>query len=504
MKKLIPYIPTVASYFFILLFCYAAISKAVDFENFQVQIGQSPLLSAYAGFISCVVIILELFIVLLLIYPKANIFGLYASTALMSAFTIYIFLILNYSDFVPCSCGGILEKLGWTEHLIFNILCVLFGGIAVWIEETENNRRTKRTAVLLGASNILSCLMIVLLFFSSEHIIKKDNNFTRRFLQYPVIEDKSLPLDNDHYYFAGEDSNHIYLGSDQYPQILTAISKDLETKSTLKITPENLNYPFKSIKIIVQTPYYYFTDGTVPIIFRGKLGNPYAKEISYKDAFFSQITVKDSTHFIIRTFDRTTRDLTLASLSLNSSPKVQLHQGFIRKQKDGVFDSDGQLHYSSNPFKIMYLYNYRNQFTIADGNLNILQNLNTIDTVTTAKIETKKLSDGRHKMVAPPLQVNQRISSQGKLTFIQSALMGKNESSAQWKKTSVIDIYRNDKNEYVGSFYIYNNGDTKVSDYLAGKDHFYSIIGKKLVRYNYRKPLIQNLKTGEAENLNKE
>lgn len=317
MKKLIHHIPNVANYFFILLFCYAAISKAMDFENFQVQIGQSPLLSAYAGFVSYAVILLELLIVALLAIPKTNLIGLYSSTALMSAFTIYIYLILNYSDFVPCSCGGILEKLGWTEHLVFNILCVLLGGIAVWINETDNNRPTRRTAVLLGASNILSCLMIVLLFFSSEHIIKRDNNFTRRFLQYPVVEDKSLPLDNDHYYFAGEDSDHLYLGSNQYPQILTAISKDLETKSTIKITPDNLNYPFKSIKIIVQSPYYYFTDGTVPIIFRGKLGNPNAKQISYEDAFFSQIVVRDSSNFILRTFDRTTKDLTLASLSLN-------------------------------------------------------------------------------------------------------------------------------------------------------------------------------------------
>lgn len=504
MKKLIPYIPKIVNYFFILLFCYAAISKSLDFENFQVQIGQSPLLSAYAGFVSYAVIILELLIVLLLAIPKTKLLGLYSSTALMSAFTIYIYLILNYSDFIPCSCGGILEKMGWIEHLIFNILCVLLGGISVWIDEEQNNRPKRRTAIQLGFSNLLSCITIVFLFFSSEHIIKKDNNFTRRFLLYPVVEDKSLNLDSDHYYFAGEDSNHLYLGSNQYPQILTAVSKNLQTTSKLKIIPENLNYPFKSIKIIVHSPYYYFTDGTVPIIFRGKLGNPNARQISYQDAFFSQIIVKDSTNFIIRTFDRTTRDLSLASLSLNSFPKVKLHQGFIQKQKDGVFDSDGQLNYSNNPFRILYLYNYRNQFTVSDENLNILQKLNTIDTTKTAKIETKKLSDGRHKMVAPPLQVNQRISSQGKLSFIQSSLMGKNESSDQWKKAGVIDIYRNDKNEYVGSFYIYNNGNNKVSDYLAGKEYFYSIVGKKLVRYNYRKPLVQNLKIGEAENLNKE
>ncbi|MEG0917288.1 MAG: hypothetical protein RSF68_09775, partial [Myroides sp.] len=42
------------------------------------------------------------------------------------AFTVYIFLILNYSPFVPCSCGGVLEDLGWWEHLWFNgVVCLV-------------------------------------------------------------------------------------------------------------------------------------------------------------------------------------------------------------------------------------------------------------------------------------------------------------------------------------------------------------------------------------------
>ena len=50
------------SLLYIMLFVYAAVSKLLDFENFQVQLGQSPLLSAYAGFISYAVPVIELFI----------------------------------------------------------------------------------------------------------------------------------------------------------------------------------------------------------------------------------------------------------------------------------------------------------------------------------------------------------------------------------------------------------------------------------------------------------
>lgn len=165
MKKVIKFIPDIVSYFFVLLFCYAAISKMLDFENFQLQIGQSPLLSAFAEFISYTVITVELVIALLLLVTNLRRVGLYASTALMSAFTIYIFLILNYSDFIPCSCGGILEKLGWAEHLIFNIVCVILGVVAIFMNGKENKYPLKRTGILIVCTNIVSCLLRACLNF---------------------------------------------------------------------------------------------------------------------------------------------------------------------------------------------------------------------------------------------------------------------------------------------------------------------------------------------------
>lgn len=136
MRKITPIIRTLICYLFIVLFIYAAVSKLMDFENFQIQLAQSPLLSAYAGFISYAVIIVEIVIVLLLCIKRTQQIGLYASYGLMLAFTVYIYLIINYSDFVPCSCGGILEKLGWTEHLIFNLIFVVLAVIAIYLSTT--------------------------------------------------------------------------------------------------------------------------------------------------------------------------------------------------------------------------------------------------------------------------------------------------------------------------------------------------------------------------------
>ena len=112
-------------YLHILLFVYAAASKLLDFQNFQAQLGQSPLLSAYTSAVSVGVIVSEFAIAILLAIPKFRHLGLLLSFGLMISFTAYIVIVLNFSDYIPCSCGGVLEKMTWTQHLIFNIIFIL-------------------------------------------------------------------------------------------------------------------------------------------------------------------------------------------------------------------------------------------------------------------------------------------------------------------------------------------------------------------------------------------
>jgi hypothetical protein len=60
----------------------------------------------------------------------------------MVMFTAYIVAILNFSNYVPCSCGGVLEKLGWREHLIFNSAFVVLGLIGIVLQAEEERGRT--------------------------------------------------------------------------------------------------------------------------------------------------------------------------------------------------------------------------------------------------------------------------------------------------------------------------------------------------------------------------
>ena len=124
---------------FILLFSYAAVSKLLDFETFETQLGQSPLLSAYAGTVSVGIIVIELLASSLLIFHKTRLIGLYLSFFLMIFFTTYIIVILNFSPYIPCSCGGVLEALGWKEHLIFNSFFIGVALIGILIERKQKH-----------------------------------------------------------------------------------------------------------------------------------------------------------------------------------------------------------------------------------------------------------------------------------------------------------------------------------------------------------------------------
>src|SRR5690606_23761035 len=143
----------------------------------------------------------------------------------MTAFTVYIYLILNYSPFVPCSCGGILEKMGWTEHLWFNIIITL---LAIVI--TLHNNLNKRTILLITGTLIISTSVIVLLFISSEHIMKRENPFVRRFLPHHIDKAEYMDLEVNSYYIAGLSNDTIYLGNYTAPLLVTAVATDLSAK----------------------------------------------------------------------------------------------------------------------------------------------------------------------------------------------------------------------------------------------------------------------------------
>ena len=122
----------------ILLFVYTAVSKLLDFPIFRVQLSKSPFINPYANAVAWTLPAGEILVALALTFKRTRLLGLYASLFLMTMFTAYIYTMLHYSYYIPCSCGGILSKMGWNEHLWFNAGFVLLSIIGIILQKKQS------------------------------------------------------------------------------------------------------------------------------------------------------------------------------------------------------------------------------------------------------------------------------------------------------------------------------------------------------------------------------
>ncbi|AZA49502.1 tellurium resistance protein TerC [Chryseobacterium carnipullorum] len=488
----------IVSYFFILLFCYASISKIMDFENFQVQIAQSPIFSSVAGLISYGVLIVELLVCILLIFERSRMIGLYASFFLMVSFTIYIYVILNYSDNVPCSCGGILEQMGWRTHLIFNVVTVILSSAAIVLYSSIKNKNIITSGLLQVSLSAFSVAMIIILYHRSDYMIKKENHFVRKFLQHPVMEENRYDLQVNSYYFAGSTKDSVYMGNYTTPFTLISMDTGLNEMNEKKIIPDRYDFSFKRAMLQVNAPFYYLYDGTVPVIYRGSLGNEKVSTYSKSQAYFSQLINWDHGSFIFSTYYAPLKKQSLGVLRPEEKNHLQLKPDLLQKSEDGVFETDGQMHFDSDNQSLVYVHYNKNQFLVLDKDLNIKGDFKTIDTISEPQIDVAELSGGRRKMNKPPLKVNVTSTVKYGLLFNQSNLMGRYENSKNWENNAVIDVYSIAEQNYLGSFYISKPKEIKKIQLEIVGDHLFVLVGNEIIRYRFAQNLTMHFIKGES------
>jgi len=133
----------------ILLFVYAAVFKLLDFKNFKHYIDlYSPFGKYISGTMALGIPLVEICVACLLFLPRYTLIGLYASLMLMVGFTIYIgYYVISNTPHRPCLCGGILNNMGWTEHLFFNIAftALVLVGILVHSRQIRNKYITSNS-----------------------------------------------------------------------------------------------------------------------------------------------------------------------------------------------------------------------------------------------------------------------------------------------------------------------------------------------------------------------
>jgi len=111
----------IISALFILLFVYTATSKLFEHQSFRAVLSLSPLIGSKAETLSWILPMLELFTAALLFIPSYRKYGFVSSFILMLLFTIYVAYMILFAANLPCSCGGVISAMTWSQHLVFNI-----------------------------------------------------------------------------------------------------------------------------------------------------------------------------------------------------------------------------------------------------------------------------------------------------------------------------------------------------------------------------------------------
>lgn len=122
----------------ILLFVYAAISKLIDYGHARGQMLNQVFPRQIGIVLVWAVPLMELVTAGLLLFEKTKMQGLYLSFGLLSAFTSYIGWVLRHVfSRIPCSCGGVLSHMGWSNHFFFNLFFLAITVTAIFLQKQQ-------------------------------------------------------------------------------------------------------------------------------------------------------------------------------------------------------------------------------------------------------------------------------------------------------------------------------------------------------------------------------
>lgn len=128
--------------FIVLLFIYTGVDKLLNYDRFTFQMAlvPSPLIQSFAPVIGWLLPLVELLIVALLVIEKTRRIALWSSLILMAVFEGYIGWMKSTGLDLPCTCGGIISKMSWNTHFVFNAIIILLLIISLITTKNTGNK----------------------------------------------------------------------------------------------------------------------------------------------------------------------------------------------------------------------------------------------------------------------------------------------------------------------------------------------------------------------------
>jgi len=141
-----PIYDTVIRFFFVALYGYTAFMKWADFDLYRIKMYRQVFPDWFTEVMIYSLPVVEIGVATLLIMPF---FGLSrwfkissaANLLLISSFTLYAWMAMTkVFGYIPCACGGFLEKLKWPEHFKVNLALTILAAVGVCLQHWKTIR----------------------------------------------------------------------------------------------------------------------------------------------------------------------------------------------------------------------------------------------------------------------------------------------------------------------------------------------------------------------------
>ena len=314
----------------------------------------------------------------------------------------------------------------------------------------------KRVWLSIGSCFLVSVMLVAGLFLMANQTKENRSSFLREFPPHPVLEGDSINIEYDSYYIAGGTRHTLYLANRLSPlRMIVLKTATLDTQHIQLDIPGIFEQKVRSVQVQVDSPFYYLSDGSIPVLYKGKVHNWHAGKISNLRTFFRSIVPLSSSSFAVKSLSKKTGENILGKIHERDSSRYFTDQ-ILQKQIDGIFCTDGAMRFNNDLKQLIYLYSYRNEIIVLDTMLQVLHRWHTIDTTSRANVQSAVIQSERARvLLTPPLLINKQIDTQGRWLFVNSGLRARNEHPKAFSNGDVIDVYDLQNGTYVFSFYLH-------------------------------------------------
>lgn len=329
---------------------------------------------------------------------------------------------------------------------------------------------------------VTGLLLVGGLFLHSRERDLHIHSFDRTIMPVITEPSKIQYIRFNSYYLAGISGKRILLGNYTAPLHLLQIDTAFTDTISVELHLEDSEKLSATARLKIEDSLFYIIDGSIPVIFRGRIGEWNAERFMYDSVFFRTAIPLLANSFAFLAIGKAQENV--LGILRNKSPHVTVFDTYLEKQIDGIFCTDGQLLRSRDPDYIVYLYRFRNDYLLLNNNMDIIAKLKTIDPIDRVRIKPYKVASDNSIMLASPSNyVNQNASVYNGYLFVHSNIRARNDKAKDFLEAATIDVYDLQKPGYAYSFYLPSFQGKKPKDFIVLQNMIVALYDRHVIKY---------------------